>query len=173
MGGYLIHAFISGKSIQQVLILEGLVRVAYLYDEYNYSDLYLAAEKKAKESAQNIWSIPGYVNKTNGFDMDVVSEDLKESIVEKAGELMNIFKQKRGRDMKELKINLLNLDESNNQEIIIEIKGKSNSELELTLQAIDVLIHSIEDTCREDPECYKEASTRIKYALKSTDEWVR
>lgn len=50
-GRYLIHAFISGKSIQQVLILEGLeglVRVAYLYDEYNYTDLYLAAEKKQK-----------------------------------------------------------------------------------------------------------------------------
>ncbi|MCS0824670.1 thermonuclease family protein [Cytobacillus firmus] len=91
-GRYLIHAFISGKSIQQVLILEGLVRVAYLYDEYNYTDLYLAAEKKAKESGQNIWSIPGYVNKKNGFDMDVVSEDMKESIVEKVGELMNIFK---------------------------------------------------------------------------------
>ncbi|MCS0824669.1 hypothetical protein NX029_11870 [Cytobacillus firmus] len=75
--------------------------------------------------------------------------------------------------MRELKINLMNLDESNNQEIIIEIKGKSKSELELTLQAIDVLIHSIEDTCREDPKCYKEASTRIKHALKSTDEWVR
>ncbi|WP_369426017.1 thermonuclease family protein [Cytobacillus pseudoceanisediminis] len=44
-GRYLIHAFISGKSIQQILILEGLVRVAYLYDEYNYTDLYLAAEK--------------------------------------------------------------------------------------------------------------------------------
>ncbi|USK41710.1 hypothetical protein LIS77_26450 (plasmid) [Cytobacillus firmus] len=74
--------------------------------------------------------------------------------------------------MKELKINLMHLDESNSQEIIIEIKGKSKSELELTLQAIEVLIHSVEDTCREDPECYKEASTRIKYALKSTDEWV-
>ncbi|KAF0817673.1 hypothetical protein KIS4809_3490 [Bacillus sp. ZZV12-4809] len=74
--------------------------------------------------------------------------------------------------MKELKINLINLDESNSQEIIIEIKGKSKSELELTLQAIDVLIDSIEDTCREDPECYKEASIRIKSALKSTDEWV-
>ncbi|MGM0778772.1 MAG: thermonuclease family protein [Bacillota bacterium] len=62
-GRYLIHAFISGKSIQQILILEGLVRVAYLYGEYNYSDLYFAAEKKAKESGHNIWSIPGYVYK--------------------------------------------------------------------------------------------------------------
>ncbi|KAF0817672.1 nuclease (SNase-like) [Bacillus sp. ZZV12-4809] len=91
-GRYLIHAFISGKSIQQILILEGLVRVAYLYDEYNYTDLYLAAEKEAKIVGQNIWSIPGYVDKKNGFDMHVVSEDLKGSIVEKAGEFMNILK---------------------------------------------------------------------------------
>ncbi|UQX57121.1 hypothetical protein M5V91_28660 (plasmid) [Cytobacillus pseudoceanisediminis] len=74
--------------------------------------------------------------------------------------------------MKELKINLINLDESNSQEIIIEIKGKSKSELELTLQAIEVLFHSVEDTCREDPECFKETSTIIKNALKSTVEWV-
>ncbi|MCU1808263.1 hypothetical protein NVV31_23105 [Cytobacillus firmus] len=74
--------------------------------------------------------------------------------------------------MKELKINLMNLDESNSQEIIIEIKGKSKSELELTLQAIEVLIHSVEDTCREDPECYEEATTRIKSVIKSTEEWV-
>ena len=91
-GRYIIHAFISGKSIQQVLILEGLVRVAYLYGEYNYTDLYLAAEKEAKIVGQNIWSIPGYVDKKNGFDMDVVSGDLKGSIVEKAGEFMNILK---------------------------------------------------------------------------------
>ncbi|MEH6989513.1 hypothetical protein [Cytobacillus firmus] len=68
--------------------------------------------------------------------------------------------------MKELKIKLMNLDEPNSQEIIIEIKGKSISELELTLQAIEVLIHSVEDTCREDPECYEEATSRIKTALK-------
>lgn len=49
-GRYLIHAFISGRSIQQILILEGLVRVAYIYDEYNYTDLYLAAEKRSKRS---------------------------------------------------------------------------------------------------------------------------
>lgn len=58
-----------------------------------------------------------------------------------------------------------------NQEITIEKKGKSKGELELTFHA-EVLIHSVMDTCREDPECYKKATIRIKSALKSTDEWV-
>lgn len=91
-GRYLIHAFINGRSIQQILILEGLVRVAYLYDEYNYTEQYLAAEKEAIEVGQNIWSIPGYVDNKNGFDMNIVSDDLKESMVEKAGEFNNILK---------------------------------------------------------------------------------
>ncbi|UQX57120.1 hypothetical protein M5V91_28655 (plasmid) [Cytobacillus pseudoceanisediminis] len=34
--------------------------------------IYILRRKKAKIVGQNIWSIPGYVDKKNGFDMDVV-----------------------------------------------------------------------------------------------------
>uniref|UniRef100_UPI00373650F1 ATP-binding protein n=1 Tax=Cytobacillus oceanisediminis TaxID=665099 RepID=UPI00373650F1 len=33
------------------------------------------------------------------------------------------------------------------------------------MQTIEVLIHSVEDTCREDPECYEEATTRKRGSI--------
>lgn len=71
-GRYLVHVFIDGQSIQEKLLLEGLVRVAYLYNEYNYIDMYRTAEQIAKDDRLNIWSIPGYVDDKNGFNMEVI-----------------------------------------------------------------------------------------------------
>lgn len=72
-GRYLIHAFIGGRSIQSILIKEGLVRVAYLYDKYKYIDSFQEAEAVAKKSGLNIWSIPGYVDNKNGFNMEIIN----------------------------------------------------------------------------------------------------
>lgn len=92
-GRYLIHAFIGGKSIQQILLMEGLVRVAYLYGEYKYIDSYKAAEDAARKAGLNIWEIAGYVDSKNGFNMDVISnkaedatEGLKQEVLNKANE---------------------------------------------------------------------------------------
>lgn len=94
-GRFLIHAFLGGKSIQALLLAEGLVRVAYLYGDYKYIDLYKEAESIAKESGLNIWSIPGYVDEKNGFNMDVVTDDVKNTLsntVEDVIEVIEILK---------------------------------------------------------------------------------
>ncbi|RHW36059.1 hypothetical protein D1B31_18445 [Neobacillus notoginsengisoli] len=86
-GRYLIHSFIGGKNIQYILLANGLVRVAYLYGEYKYIDSFKEAEGKAKESALNIWSIPGYVDNKNGFNMNAVKNNAKEKITSNLKEL--------------------------------------------------------------------------------------
>ncbi|MFD4058837.1 hypothetical protein, partial [Streptomyces californicus] len=57
--------------------------------------LYKEAESIAKDSGLNIWSIPGYVDDKNGFNMDVVTDDVKNTIsskVDEAIEVIDIFK---------------------------------------------------------------------------------
>ncbi|QCJ45582.1 hypothetical protein FAY30_27005 (plasmid) [Bacillus sp. S3] len=93
-GRYLIHTFIGGNSIIKILIMEGLVRVAYLYDKYKYIDTYQEAETIAKQAEKNIWSIPGYVDNKNGFNMDIIKEDVKEQIKNKLGKTTSNFKEK-------------------------------------------------------------------------------
>ena len=80
-GRLLVHAFVGGKSIQYLLIAEGLAKVAYLYNDYEYTDLYKEAEELAKNNSLNIWSISGYADsEENVFNTNVV----KESILDEA-----------------------------------------------------------------------------------------
>ena len=90
-GRYLIHAFISGRSIQATLLTMGLVRVAYLYGEYKYVDTFREAESLAQQAGKNIWSLPGYVDDKNGFNMDVISSG-KESLTSKTSEISDSLK---------------------------------------------------------------------------------
>lgn len=92
-GRYLIHAFIGGRSIQSILIMEGLVRVAYLYDKYKYIDTFQEAEEIAKKSGINIWSIPGYVDNRNGFNMEVIKNGITKDIKQKLGENFSIINE--------------------------------------------------------------------------------
>lgn len=63
-----------------MLLAEGLVRIAYLYGDYQYIDTYEEAEAAAKEAGLNIWSIPGYVDSKNGFNMEVIKEGVRQKI---------------------------------------------------------------------------------------------
>lgn len=72
-GRLLVHIFADGQSVQQILLEEGMARIAYIFDDYNYLDNYKAAQEQAKNSQKNIWSIPEYVTDT-GFNMDVLTE---------------------------------------------------------------------------------------------------
>lgn len=92
-GRYLIHAFIGGKSIQQILLMEGLVRLAYIYSNYRYIDTYEEAETAAKEAGLNIWSIPGYVDSKNGFNMDVIKSGVETKLNEKISDVKEIIKR--------------------------------------------------------------------------------
>ncbi|KZE67970.1 hypothetical protein AWM68_17510 [Fictibacillus phosphorivorans] len=88
-GRYLVHAFIGGRSIQYLLISEGLCRVAYVFGDYNYISMYREAESLAKEQGMNIHSIPGYINSANGFDMSVVSSSIKEKVFDLTKQIIN------------------------------------------------------------------------------------
>lgn len=72
-GRLLVHIFADGQSVQQILLEEGMARIAYIFDDYKYLDNYMAAQEQAKNSQKNIWSIPEYVTDT-GFNMDVLTE---------------------------------------------------------------------------------------------------
>ncbi|MGG4409449.1 thermonuclease family protein [Niallia taxi] len=78
-GRLLVHAFVGGKSIQYLLIAEGLAKVAYLYNDYEYTDLYKEAEELAKNKSLNIWSISGYADsEENVFNTNVVKESIRD-----------------------------------------------------------------------------------------------
>jgi micrococcal nuclease len=40
----------------------GLAKVAYLFDDYKYTDLFKSGEAIAQNAQINIWSMPGYDN---------------------------------------------------------------------------------------------------------------
>ncbi|MFC0560985.1 thermonuclease family protein [Halalkalibacter alkalisediminis] len=68
------HVFtVEGANVQQVLLRNGLARVAYLFDDYKYVDDYLDAEEAARSEQLHIHSIEGYVTE-RGFNMDVVDK---------------------------------------------------------------------------------------------------
>ncbi|MFD2216398.1 thermonuclease family protein [Metabacillus endolithicus] len=66
----LIHVKFNGQSVQELLLKEGLVRVAYLYNDYKYIDKYREAEQVATNKQINIWSKEKYVDSNNGFDIE-------------------------------------------------------------------------------------------------------
>ncbi|MDE5055359.1 thermonuclease family protein [Niallia taxi] len=91
-GRLLVHAFIGGKSIQYMLVAEGLAKVAYLYDDYEYTDLYKDAEDLAKNKSLNIWSISGYADsEDNVFNTNVVQKSLLDGASSSVNQVMDLF----------------------------------------------------------------------------------
>lgn len=67
-GRLLAYVFVDGKSVQEMLIKEGLARVAYIYEPpYKYLNDYEKAQKYAEGKRLNIWSKKGYVS-SRGFN---------------------------------------------------------------------------------------------------------
>jgi len=68
-----------GTSINAQLIRNGFARVAYVYEpNTKYVSKFRDFQEIAKSEELNIWSIEDYVT-DEGFDMSVVSDELKES----------------------------------------------------------------------------------------------
>lgn len=75
----LVYLWIGDKIFNQMLLEEGLARIAYIYDPpYKHYDAFVTAEKKAKSSKKGIWSIPEYVTE-DGFNEKVVAAKKSES----------------------------------------------------------------------------------------------
>ena len=53
---YLVWIFVDGKLLQKELVSKGLAKVAYLYDDYKYTESLQKLEKEAKSSKIGIWS---------------------------------------------------------------------------------------------------------------------
>lgn len=62
---HLVWVFIDDKLLQEEVIKEGLAEVAYLYDEYKYTDRLIQAQDEAKKEGKNLWmeeeTTPDYI----------------------------------------------------------------------------------------------------------------
>ena len=58
----LAYVYVDGKMIQEELLKNGLARVAYLYDNYQYTEHFKNIEQEAKDNKIGLWSLedPNY-----------------------------------------------------------------------------------------------------------------
>ncbi|WP_414047269.1 thermonuclease family protein [Macrococcus equi] len=61
-GRDLVYLYCGNTMINETLVRKGYARVGYVYQQKDYLDRMLAAEKKAKQENLKIWSIKGFVN---------------------------------------------------------------------------------------------------------------
>lgn len=54
---YLVWVFVDGKLLQKELISKGYAEVAYLYDDYKYTEELEKEQEKAKKKEIGIWSL--------------------------------------------------------------------------------------------------------------------
>ncbi|WP_102692859.1 thermonuclease family protein [Rummeliibacillus pycnus] len=73
-GRLLAYVYADGKSVQEQLIREGLVRVGYIYKpNTKYLDTFKKIQEKAKNEKKDIWKYEGYVT-DRGFVKSVVKD---------------------------------------------------------------------------------------------------
>lgn len=65
---HLVWVFVDGELLQNLIIKEGLAEVAYLYDDYKYTEILKNTETIAKENKVNIWS-------ENNIDIASINQD--------------------------------------------------------------------------------------------------
>lgn len=74
-GRYLAWIWIDGELLQDLLIKEGLAKVAYLYADYKYTNILQESEKIAKEDKIGIWKNEvsnEYSEKENFVDVEEI-----------------------------------------------------------------------------------------------------
>ncbi|WP_277680034.1 thermonuclease family protein [Gracilibacillus dipsosauri] len=66
----LAYLWVDGKNFNQMLLEEGLARLAYVYDPpYTHMDAFTKAQTKAMNAGKGIWSRDGYVQ-SDGFNYE-------------------------------------------------------------------------------------------------------
>lgn len=75
-GRDLVYLYCGNTMINELLVQQGYARVGYVYQQKDYLDRLLQAEKKAKQQGLKIWSIKGYVN-TDGEGFNSTAEERK------------------------------------------------------------------------------------------------
>ncbi|WP_052360720.1 thermonuclease family protein [Oceanobacillus manasiensis] len=67
----LAYLWVDGVMFNQMLLEQGLARLAYVYDPpYNHFEAYMKAQNKAKEEGLGIWSRDGYVTDEGFYYQD-------------------------------------------------------------------------------------------------------
>lgn len=61
-GRDLVYLYCGNTMINEQLVRQGYARVGYVYQQKDYLNRMLAAERKAKAERLKIWSLKGYVN---------------------------------------------------------------------------------------------------------------
>jgi micrococcal nuclease len=90
-GRVLIYGFIGGRSIQYILLEQGLVYASHHYKDEKYKELYQKGETIAKDAKTNIWnSVPNISDKANGSNL----KDSVTSVKTKILDAFNKFKEK-------------------------------------------------------------------------------
>lgn len=75
-GRDLVYLYCGNTMINELLVEQGYARVGYVYQQKDYLDRLLQAEKKAKQQGLKIWSIKGFVN-TDGEGFNSTAEERK------------------------------------------------------------------------------------------------
>jgi len=73
-GRLLAWVFVDGILLQESLISEGLAEVAYLYDDYKYTEKLETAQETAKSKKIGIWQLEKVVDEES--DLNNASDDL-------------------------------------------------------------------------------------------------
>ncbi|WP_243291687.1 thermonuclease family protein [Bacillus sp. FJAT-47783] len=75
-GRLLVYVYINGQMFNEMLLENGLARVAYVYPpNTKYVDRFVSIEKKAKQKEIGIWSIENYVIEDVGFNDDLTESE--------------------------------------------------------------------------------------------------
>lgn len=77
-GRYLAWIWTDGELLQDLLIKEGLAKVAYLYADYKYTNILQESEKIAKEDMIGIWKdevLNGYSEEENFVDVEEIENN--------------------------------------------------------------------------------------------------
>lgn len=77
----LAYLWVDGKNFNQLLVEEGLARVAYVYDPpYIHLNTLIKAEEKARSEKKKIWSIPGYVTDDGFLPPEEISDPTHQKV---------------------------------------------------------------------------------------------
>lgn len=93
-GRYLAWIWVDGELLQDLLVKEGLAKVAYLYADYKYTNILKESEKTAKEAKIGIWK--NEVSNEYVEDEDFIESETEENNIE------NLEEQKTNINIEEL-----------------------------------------------------------------------
>ena len=74
-GRLLVWVYADNKLVQEMLLREGLAKVAYLYADYEYTSYLQEIEKDAKNKKLKIWSDENIANNMDATETDEFAEE--------------------------------------------------------------------------------------------------